>query len=1140
MLVAMSFVTFGQRWTALSSNTPAQPQVKLISSSEEQIVVSFTLEGFSTTRVETPNGTQNIISVPKMAPTLIAGAPNLPHYPIPALIGDMAEMGVKVTDAQFTDFNIEVAPSKGNISRQIDPETVAYTYGEMYSQNAFYPAEQAYLEAPYIIRDFRGQNIMVTPFAYNPVTKTLRVFTSMTITMTKLSDNGENPKAARKSNAIKVDPEMKNAYGRRFINFGMQTAKYTFIEDQGEMLVICPEQYMEAMQPFVDWKNMSGRPTTMVSVADAGGNNDNNIKAYIRELYENKGLTFILLVGDYADITPHSMGYSGRSDNWFAQLDGNDYYVEAFVGRFSVESVADVENHVNKVLYYERDMPAGLTWLDKGVGIGSTDGQGQGHMGGESDWRHIEYIRDTLMHYTYTEVSQRYDRYNNPTAALLSQDFNNGASLCNYCNHGSETSWGVCGYSNSHVNALTNDYMWPMVISVACLNGKFDHNQPCFGETWMRATNTTTQAPTGAIGGMFSWISQPWTPPQYGQDEMNAILTEWRNTDLFNHTMGGFFLNGNEYVLDASPEDQGDTHNTWIMFGDPSLMVRTTNPTEMNVTASPSTLLIGMNELGITVDADYAIATLSLNGEVLASTEIIGGNGTLTFEPLTNVGNANLVILGYNKVTYNDEIEVIPADGAFVTVSSYMPSFAAVNHETSLSMSFKNVGSDPTSGNTEVVLTCDDERLQFINSTATLDVMQGNEIVDLNDAFSFIIAEGVEDGTRFTIDVTMTCGNEVWNGKAIITAAQAVLEFGQFIAPAGFVPGETVTIAATFKNVGHYMATTALATISSTSEYVTFEEETFEVGTIESEGTATCVFHATIDAACPETEQLPFTLNIFADGDLSAEGSGVLKNACAVIFDLADSYGDGWNGAKLHVVYSDDTPAEDMTISSGNSATYTREIGNGVHVTVNFIGGYYDSECSYSVKYEDGTIIYQGGHGNCDFDVNCAGGPIGEDLYPVENLVANLEGNVVTLTWDAPENAISYNIYRNGIMIAEEIAETTYQEEVDAEMTNNYGVTAVYAEGESLPESVLVVIDLGVEESETEFSIYPNPVNNTLYINGGNAEFSYVMYNGMGQQVANGTAQGAQQISVSDMSKGVYFIRITSGSQTSIQKVVVE
>ena len=189
LLVAMSAMAFAQQWTGISSNAPVGPEVKLVSSSEQQVVVDFSLGGFTLTRVSTPNGTEQIVSVPKMASMLEAGAPDLPQFPVPAIIGDMAEMQVRVAKCAFTDYeNVEIAPSKGNFSRQIDPESVAYTYGEMYNKNAFYPAAQAYLETPYIIRDFRGQNIMVRPFAYNPVTKTLRVYHHLTIAMSKVSE----------------------------------------------------------------------------------------------------------------------------------------------------------------------------------------------------------------------------------------------------------------------------------------------------------------------------------------------------------------------------------------------------------------------------------------------------------------------------------------------------------------------------------------------------------------------------------------------------------------------------------------------------------------------------------------------------------------------------------------------------------------------------------------------------------------------------------------------------------------------------------------------------------------------------------------------------------------------------------------
>ena len=1139
--VAISIMTMAQQWVGIDSSMPTAPQVKLVSSSESQVVVDFSLSGFTMTRVETPNGTQQVVSVPKMASMLEAGAPDLPHFPVPAIIGDVAEMEVKVISSTYKDYqNIEVAPSKGNFSRQIDPETVPYTYGAMYNQDAFYPAAQAYLETPYIYRDFRGQDIMVRPFAYNPVTKTLRVYTHMTIAMNKVSNNGVNPKTSRKS-VQKMAPEMREAYSHRFINFEETGAKYTFIADRGEMLVICPDQYIEAMQPFVEWKNQSGRPTTMVSLSEVGGNNDNVIKNYINDIYTNpeRNLVFILLVGDYSDITPHSMS-SGRSDNWFGQLEGNDYYLEALTGRFSVQSVADVETHVEKVLYYERDMPEGLTWVNQGIGIGANEGNGQGHMGGEADYVHINYIRDTLMHYTYEDVTQQYSGVGGGTSAsAMSADFNAGKSICNYCNHGSQTSWAVGNFSNSHVNALVNDDKWPYIWSVACNNGQFDGT--CFGEAWLRATNSATGRPTGAIGGMFSWISQPWVPPMTGQDEMVDILTEWKYDDQYCHTFGAASLNGSMYILDMHPSDNGATHNTWILFGDPSLMVRTDNPVSMNLSLSPAALMLGMNELEINAEnTAYGIATLMMDGDIIATADLIDGVATMSFPPLSNVGVATLTVIGYNKVTEVMSVEILPAEGAYITLNGYTPNFVPVNVETNLTMSFKNVGVDPTEGTTTVTLSCSDERLQIINGTAEFGELAAEETITLQDAFSIIVAEGVEDGTRFQIDIVLTDGRTTWNSKAFITAGQAVLDFVDAEWAGSYVPGEEMTIVANFTNAGHYMATNAIASIACESEYVTLLNENVEFGTIDPDGIAPCVFRLSIDPSCPETEQIVVRFTMQADGGLMVEGSLVLKNTCNVIFDLVDSYGDGWNGNQLVVSFSDGTPTQNLTISSGSSATYVLEIGRGVHVTLGWINGQYSSECSFTVKYENGDQIYSGGAGvHHEFDCNCNnGGHIGS-FDPVENLEANLEIGIVVLTWDAPEGVSNYTVYRNGLEIGQ-TEEPTYTDYVYTEIHFTYCVVANYPRGSSLPECVDVKAEMGLEENEAAFVIYPNPANSTLYINGGNAEYSYMMYNGMGQMVANGNGQGTMEINVSNMTNGVYFLRLTTGTQVRVEKVVVK
>ena len=150
-----------------------------------------------------------------------------------------------------------------------------------------------------------------------------------------------------------------------------------------------------------------------------------------------------------------------------------------------------------------------------------------------------------------------------------------------------------------------------------------------------------------------------------------------------------------------------------------------------------------------------------------------------------------------------------------------------------------------------------------------------------------------------------------------------------------------------------------------------------------------------------------------------------------------------------------------------------------------------------------------------------------------------MEIGSITLTWEAPEGAINNIINRNGIEIAQ-TTEVTFLDEVFTEALYTYCVTAEYADGTSLPECIVVKSELGVDENGTEFAIYPNPVNNMLYINSNNAEFSYEMFNGMGQKVASGNATGNAQISVDDMTKGVYFLRLTSGTQVRMEKVVVE
>ena len=273
LLVMLSVVTFGQQWVAIKSDNPSTIQTTLVSSSENQITVNLQVPGFYAYEVITPRGEANIISVPRTVSTAEAGEPNLPMIAVPAIIGDMQHYSIRLIDAQYTDFQMEVAPSKGDFPRTVNPDDVPYTYGEAYSTDAFFPAENIGLYDPYILRDFRGQNMVFHPFAYNPVTHTLRVYYNMTVEMYADSQQGENT-LSRRSNTVNMDAEFGAMYQNHFINYHESLNRYTPVDETGELLIICHDAFMDAMQPFVNWKKQIGRPTTMVGTSTAGSTSD--------------------------------------------------------------------------------------------------------------------------------------------------------------------------------------------------------------------------------------------------------------------------------------------------------------------------------------------------------------------------------------------------------------------------------------------------------------------------------------------------------------------------------------------------------------------------------------------------------------------------------------------------------------------------------------------------------------------------------------------------------------------------------------------------------------------------------------------------------------------------------------------------
>ncbi len=96
---------------------------------------------------------------------------------------------------------------------------------------------------------------------------------------------------------------------------------------------------------------------------------------------------------------------------------------------------------------------------------------------------------------------------------------------------------------------------------------------------------------------------------------------------------------------------------------------------------------------------------------------------------------------------------------------------------------------------------------------------------------------------------------------------------------------------------------------------------------------------------------------------------------CNIVFDLHDSYGDGWNGNYLVVDYGEGH-SEQFAIESGSSASYTRAVETGSNITMTWIAGSFIGECSFDIKFENGVLIYHKSGLNSSFqqelNIDCA------------------------------------------------------------------------------------------------------------------------------------------------------------------------
>lgn len=953
-------VVFGQQhsWVNVYNSTKTQTEINLISTSNNETIISFNLNAYELKPVHTNYGKAVIVNAPGAARILKTGAPDLPCFATSLIIPDNDEVAVEVINSKFIELNeITVAPSKGNLLRTADPSTVPYNFGDEYQHNEFYPSNQVFLREPYIFRDYRGVAVVFQPFVYNPITKVLRIYTDLSIKVKSTGKEGINP-FVRTNKESKISSEFNNIYNSHFLNY--QKTKYTPINElPGNMLIISDPSFMASVQPLVDWKILKGLPCEIVSVATIG-NTATAIKNYVTNYYNTNGLTFLLLVGDFAQVTSAitTDGSNGAMDIDYAYVSGSDHYPEFLVGRFSAETVADVQTQVERSIFYEKTPLAG-TWYSKNLGIGSDQGPGDDN---ELDYQHIRAIQTDLIGFTYDTSFELFDgsqggldAAGNPAPADVTSVVNTGVGIITYCGHGSDYSWGTTGFSNTEASALLNVNKLPFIFSVACVVGHFNAGT-CFCEAWMRAKQTG--GPTGAVGIFGSTINQSWNPPMEAEDEMIDILTETYSGNI-KRTYAGIGENGcmkmNDTYADYAMTD------TWTIFGDPSLMVRTTDPMTMTVSHSP-TLFAGLNTFQVSCDVEGAYVAITESNQILGTGYVSGGVANITLNPAPSIVGQiiNVCVTAFNYIPYIGTFSVTNNTSPYVVYDSNVihDSGVSVNGNVEysesviLDVSLKNVGSvDAT--NVTAILSTTNTDITLTDNSENYGNIVANTTSTKNNAYSFSVANVITDqqSAAFTITSTDASMNTWQSNFNILLNAPALQATTVIVDDAAFGnnngrldPGETATINITTLNNGHAVSPVANSTLTVNSGMVTVPVNNVNIGTIPASSNVIASFNINVDAGATIGSYASFTYNADASGYTATKTFSL--NIGLVVEDFESNsftqfpwnmslFGDApWTILNSGNIYEGNFSARSGVIPNG---TYTQDATSELNMQINVL-----------------------------------------------------------------------------------------------------------------------------------------------------------------------------------------------------------
>ena len=318
------------------------------------------------------------------------GLPNLPfenHY-IAIPRGAKASIKVKENGCQTLN-SINLLPAAEVILNNAAEQPKLRKDMSVFGKDANFPSENVAIAQATQIRGLDVVMLNVTPFRYNPVRKTLEVIYDMNIEIRFEGGDGlfgdaryRNPAWDSILRDLVINSNMlSEAHYYERLNEAIQNR-----EEGCEYLIITLDDsaFMAWADTLKQFRTKQGILTKVVTTADCGGNEAEDIRNYILNAYENWTIppaAILLFGGNHATQPDFGLkpffftsppGWDGvvtytyPSDNPFADMNG-DSIPDLTISRMTVLNADECQLQVKKLLEYELAPPTDPHYYDHPV-----------------------------------------------------------------------------------------------------------------------------------------------------------------------------------------------------------------------------------------------------------------------------------------------------------------------------------------------------------------------------------------------------------------------------------------------------------------------------------------------------------------------------------------------------------------------------------------------------------------------------------------------------------------------------------------------------------------------------------------------------------------------------------------------------